>query len=66
MSHSLFYIRRQNYIYDLWSRLIRESYKKAPEASFILHAGDLIDDAHNEEEWHEFVLVVGFIEPFLH
>ena len=43
----------QNYVYDLWSRLIREGYKKAPEASFILHAGDLIDDAHNEEEWHQ-------------
>ena len=39
----------QNYIYDLWSRLIREGYKTAPEASFILHAGDLVDDAHNEE-----------------
>ena len=44
----------QNYIYDLWSRLIRESYKKAPSASFIIHAGDLIDDAHNEAEWHEW------------
>ena len=55
----------QNYIYDLWSRLIREGYKKAPEASFILHAGDLIDDAHNEEEWHEWFTAGGWIHRTL-
>ncbi|GIR18906.1 MAG: hypothetical protein CM15mP33_04280 [Candidatus Neomarinimicrobiota bacterium] len=55
----------QNYIYDLWSRLIREGYKKAPEASFILHAGDLIDDAHNEEEWHEWFAAGGWIHRTL-
>tara|TARA_B100001741_G_scaffold142507_1_gene117740 strand:- start:408 stop:1754 length:1347 start_codon:yes stop_codon:yes gene_type:complete len=55
----------QNYIYDLWSRLIRESYKKAPNASFIIHAGDLIDDAHNEEEWHEWFAAGGWIHRSL-
>ena len=55
----------QNYIYDLWSRLIRESYKKAPNASFIIHAGDLIDDAHNEEEWHEWFTAGGWIHRSL-
>ena len=55
----------QNYIYDLWSRLIREGYKKAPEANFIIHVGDLIDDAHNEEEWHEWFAAGGWIHRTL-
>lgn len=55
----------QNYIYDLWSRLIRESYKKAPQASFIIHAGDLVDDGHNEEEWHEWFAAGGWIHRSL-
>ena len=37
----------QNYILELWSRLIRQGYKMAPDASFIIHAGDLINRAHN-------------------
>ena len=51
----------QNYILELWSRLIRESYKKAPDAKFIIHAGDLVDEAHNESEWHEWFMAGGWI-----
>ena len=43
----------QNYILELWSRLIREGYRKGPNASFIIHAGDLINDAHDEDQWHD-------------
>src|SRR5687767_5387519 len=32
----------QNYILELWSRLIRAGFKKAPDARFIIHAGDLV------------------------
>ena len=38
----------QNYILELWSRLIREGYRQAPDASFIIHAGDLVTTAHSE------------------
>ena len=55
----------QNYILELWSRLIREGYRKAPEARFIIHAGDLIDDAHNEDQWHEWFMAGGWIHRSL-
>ena len=44
----------QNQIFELWSRLIREAYKKEPNARFIVHSGDLVNNAHNEQEWHEW------------
>ena len=55
----------QNYVLELWSRLIRESYRKAPDASFIIHAGDLIDDAHDEHQWHEWFMAGGYIHRTL-
>ena len=42
----------QNYVLELWSRLIREGYKKDPNASFIIHAGDLVNDPHNEDQYN--------------
>ncbi len=55
----------QNFILELWSRLIRESYRKAPDASFIIHAGDLINNAHNEHQWHEWFSAGGWIHRML-
>ena len=55
----------QNYILELWSRLIREGYRKAPDASFIIHAGDLINNAHNERQWHEWFTAGGWIHRML-
>ncbi len=55
----------QNFILELWSRLIREGFRKAPEASFIVHAGDLINRAHNDKEWHEWFMAGGFIHSML-
>ncbi|WP_224994936.1 metallophosphoesterase family protein [Cesiribacter sp. SM1] len=51
----------QNYILELWSRLIRSGYSKAPDARFIIHAGDLVSDAHSEEQWHEWFTAGGWI-----
>jgi predicted phosphodiesterase len=51
----------QNYILELWSRVIRNAYKKAPNADFFIHAGDLIDSAHDESEWNEWFAAGGFI-----
>jgi len=51
----------QNFILELWSRLIRESYKKAPDARFIVHAGDLVNNAHNEQQWQEWFDAGGWI-----
>ncbi|MEM6767690.1 MAG: metallophosphoesterase family protein [Bacteroidota bacterium] len=55
----------QNYVLELWSRLIREGYRKAPDASFIIHAGDLINNAHYERQWHEWFQAGGFIHSML-
>lgn len=51
----------QNFILELWSRLIRESYKMAPDAKFIVHAGDLVNNAHNEQQWQEWFDAGGWI-----
>lgn len=55
----------QNYILELWSRLIRQGYKMAPDASFIIHAGDLVNRAHNESEWTEWFEAGGWIHRTL-
>jgi len=55
----------QNFILELWSRLIREGYKKAPDASFIIHAGDLVNRAHREQEWQEWFDAGGWIHGTL-
>lgn len=55
----------QNNILDLWARLIREGYRKAPDAGFILHAGDLVNNAHSEQDWHEWFKAGGFIHSML-
>ncbi len=55
----------QNYILELWSRLIRQGYKMSPNASFIIHAGDLVNHAHNEQEWSEWFDAGGWIHRVL-
>ncbi|HTE28038.1 purple acid phosphatase family protein [Flavitalea sp.] len=55
----------QNYILELWSRLIREGFKKAPEARFIIHAGDLINNSHSERQWHEWHMAGGWLHGML-
>lgn len=55
----------QNNILDLWARLIREGYRKAPDARFIVHAGDLVNRAHSEQHWHEWFKAGGFIHSMV-
>ncbi len=44
----------QNNIRSLWSRVIREAYRDAPQAAFLLHAGDLVNRAESDAEWGEW------------
>ncbi|MGE0760890.1 MAG: fibronectin type III domain-containing protein, partial [Pirellulaceae bacterium] len=44
----------QNDIRSMWSRVIREAYSDAPKAKFLLHAGDLINNAESDAEWGEW------------
>ena len=55
----------QNYILELWSRLIRQGFQLAPDASFIVHAGDLVGDAHREEHWEEWFKAGSFIHGMI-
>lgn len=44
----------QNDVRSRWSRVIREAYGDAPNAKFMLHAGDLINRAESDVEWQEW------------
>jgi hypothetical protein len=51
----------QNDILSKWSRTIREAYSTAPDARFIIHAGDLVNNANDDGEWHEWFEAGGWI-----
>jgi 3',5'-cyclic AMP phosphodiesterase CpdA len=51
----------QNSIKSLWSRAIRNAYGKAPDARFIIHAGDLLEDGYDDRLWGEWCDAMGFI-----
>lgn len=51
----------QNEILEHWSRVIRMAYQTAPNASFAIHAGDLVNIAHFDREWAEWFEAGGFI-----
>jgi hypothetical protein len=51
----------QNSIKSLWSRSIRAAYSKAPDARFIVHAGDLVAEGHDDNLWGEWCDAMGFI-----
>ncbi|WP_299367593.1 FN3 domain-containing metallophosphoesterase family protein [Winogradskyella sp.] len=51
----------QNDVLNHWSRVIRMAYQTAPNASFVVHAGDLINNAHTDHEWAEWYKAGGFI-----
>ena len=41
----------QNDVLSRWARVIRMAHQTAPQASFALHAGDLINRANSDTEW---------------
>jgi 3',5'-cyclic AMP phosphodiesterase CpdA len=51
----------QNDVLAHWSRVIRMAYQTAADADFVIHAGDLIDDAHRDYEWAQWYKAGGFI-----
>lgn len=51
----------QNSVKSHWSRVMRRAFRDAPEASFMLHAGDLINRSENDAEWGEWFYAGGFI-----
>ena len=51
----------QNEVKSLWSRTIRAAYAQAPDACFIIHAGDLIDNGFDDNQWGEWCYGLSFI-----
>jgi len=51
----------QNGVLSHWSRVIRMAYQTAPDATFAIHAGDLINKAHRDYEWAEWYKAGSFI-----
>ncbi|RPG62763.1 MAG: metallophosphoesterase family protein [Flavobacteriaceae bacterium TMED206] len=57
----VFFGDSQNRLLSHWSRVIRMAYQTAPNASFAIHGGDLVDDAHRDYEWAEWFKAGSFI-----
>lgn len=44
-----------------WSRVLREAYSTAPDARFMVFAGDLVDNGANDLLWGEFMGAGGWL-----
>ncbi|MFC7499227.1 metallophosphoesterase [Enterovirga sp. GCM10030262] len=55
----------QNGITSHWSRVIRAAFQAAPDARFILHAGDLVNKGSRDYEWAEWFKASGFIHGMI-
>ena len=51
----------QNGIKMFCSRVIRQAFINAPDASFIIHAGDLVSIADSDEQWDEWFDTAGWV-----
>ncbi|MEM8678638.1 MAG: metallophosphoesterase family protein [Planctomycetota bacterium] len=55
----------QNDLRSMWSRVIREAQADAPHASFMLHAGDLVNRANRDAEWGEWFGGGGWLNAMM-
>jgi 3',5'-cyclic AMP phosphodiesterase CpdA len=55
----------QNDVKSHWSRVFREAFKDAPKASFMLHAGDLINRGNRDAEWGEWCSAGGWVNAMI-
>lgn len=55
----------QNDVRSMWSRVIRQAFSDAPKAKFALHAGDLINRANRDAEWHEWHGAGGWMNAMM-
>ena len=57
----LYFGDAQNDLKSHWSRLIREAFRDAPRAAFVVHAGDLVNRGYADGEWGEWFYSAGWI-----
>jgi hypothetical protein len=48
-----------------WSRVIREAYSDAPKASFMIHAGDLVDSSEADTQWGQWHAAGGWLNGMI-
>lgn len=51
----------QNDLFSLWSRTLRAAYATAPQARFMVHAGDLVNKPESDSDWQEWFEAGSFI-----
>lgn len=55
----------QNGILSHWSRTIRAAFQTAPDARFMLHAGDLVNRGSRDFEWAEWFKAGSFLHAMI-
>lgn len=55
----------QNEIFSHWSRVIRAGFMQAPDARFIVHAGDLVNRGDRDDAWDEWFRAGGWINAVI-
>ncbi|PQJ34909.1 serine/threonine protein phosphatase [Salinibacter sp. 10B] len=55
----------QNNVRSHWSRLLRQAYADAPTIDFMIHAGDLVNNAHRNVEWGHWNAAGGWIQSMV-
>lgn len=55
----------QNDLHSQWSRVIRQAYATAPDAYFMLYAGDLVNRGYNDKEWGDWYRAGSFIHRMI-
>ena len=61
----LYFGDAQNDVKSLWSRVIRGAYSDAPKIGFIVHAGDLINNANTDAQWGEWFAAGGWVNAMI-
>lgn len=61
----LYFGDAQNDVKSLWSRVLRQAYLTAPDARFLIHAGDLINRANRDGEWGEWFGAAGWMNGMI-
>lgn len=58
----LYFGDAQTHVLEQWSRVVRAGFQMAPDAKFMLHAGDLVNNGHKDELWGEWFKAAGWID----
>ncbi|MCX7604672.1 MAG: metallophosphoesterase family protein [Bryobacteraceae bacterium] len=52
----------QTRIHAAWARVVRKAYETAPDARFLIHAGDLINNHDRDEQWGEWHAASSWVQ----